>query len=390
MDKRITIVGAGYVGFSLAVLLSQKNDVKVFDIDENKVNLINKRKSFILEEDFDQMLLNKDLALEATLDQNKAYVNRDFIVIAVPTDYDSNTNFFDTSLVEKAVESILKINSGACIIIKSTVPVGFTLSLQNKFNTKNIFFSPEFLREGSAINDNLFPSRIIIGSECNKAREFAEVLLSISKNKNTNVMFTESSEAEAIKLFANTYLAMRVSFFNELDSYAISKKLNSESIIKGVCHDPRIGNHYNNPSFGYGGYCLPKDTKQLLANYIDIPQNLIEAIVRSNSTRKDFIANEILSKNPKLVGIYRINMKFQSDNFRTSSIKGIINRLRKKGIKLIIYEPLIKDQSFYKSEVINNLDIFLSRSDIIIANRVTNDLSDYMEKVYTRDIFNKN
>ena len=391
MNRKVTVVGAGYVGFSLSVLLSKMNSVTVLEIKNEVIKKINEKKSVLPENDVKLFIRNNKLDLKATSNKKDAYCEKDFIIIAVPTDYNVKNNFFDTTIVENTIKEILEFNSSTLIIIKSTVPVGFTESQCLKYKTNRIIFSPEFLREGESINDNIFPSRIIVGSYIPAAKEFSKLLIDISEKKNKiSVVFMNSTEAEAVKLFSNTYLAMRISFFNELDSYSISKDLNPEDIINGVCLDPRIGHHYNNPSFGYGGYCLPKDTKQLLANYTDVPQNLIEAIVKSNSTRKDFLSDQILLKNPKLVGIYRLNMKSDSDNFRSSSIQGIIKRIKSKGISLIIYEPLLNEEFFYSSEVVTDLKSFLDRSDIIVANRLTKELDEYKDKIYTRDIFNIN
>ncbi len=386
---KITIVGSGYVGMSLSVLLSQNNDVTILDVDKEKVEKINNKQSTVVDKEIELFFSEKSLSLIATSDKKIAYKEADFIIVATPTDYDSSKNFFDTSSVDKVVEDIQKHNSDAMIIIKSTIPVGHTKMLQEKFSTKQIIFSPEFLREGQALRDNLYPSRIIIGSDCEKASEFVDLLKKGAKKKDIEVLYIGSSEAEAVKLFSNTYLAMRVSFFNELDSYSLIRDLDTKSIIEGVCLDDRIGHGYNNPSFGYGGYCLPKDTKQLLANYEQIPQTLIKAIVSSNVTRKDFVADEILKKNPKVVGFYRLVMKEGSDNLRTSAIQGIMKRIKAKGIKVVIYEPLIHEKYFYNSDVLKSLKEFKKSSNLILSNRMTDELNDVSHKVFSRDLFGR-
>ena len=386
-SHKITIVGTGYVGMSLAVLLAQNNVVSALDIDEARVELINQRKSTVVDKMIEQYLEERDLSLTATLDQSEAYTDAEFIVVATPTNYDPETNFFDTSTVENVISDALALNETATIIIKSTVPVGFTASMKDKHNTKRIIFSPEFLREGQALHDNLYPSRIIMGSEHEHARHFANLLKRAAVKEKVEMLFMRSTEAEAVKLFANTYLAMRVSFFNELDSYALGEDLDTRSIIEGVSLDTRIGDHYNNPSFGYGGYCLPKDTKQLLANYDRVPQNLIQAIVTSNTTRKDFIAEQIIARQPQTVGIYRLAMKAGSDNFRSSAIQGIMKRIKAKGTNVIVYEPLLDEKWFFNSEVTHEFDDFKSRCDLIIANRMVFELGDVKDKVFTRDLF---
>jgi UDPglucose 6-dehydrogenase len=387
---KITIVGIGYVGMSSSILLAQKNEVIALDISQKRVDMINSGKSTIVDRDIERYLKKGNLNLKATCDPDKAYKFADFIVISTPTDYDPKTNHFDTSSIESVIEKATLLNKKATIIIKSTIPVGYTKSLREKYNKKDIIFSPEFLREGKALYDNLHPSRIIVGDKSDTANVFAELMKQSAIKKNINTLFMDSTEAEAIKLFSNTYLAMRVAFFNELDTYAYAHKLDARSIIEGVSLDPRIGDNYNNPSFGYGGYCLPKDTKQLLANYQDIPHTLIKAIVDSNVTRKDFIADSIIDNNVKTIGIYRLVMKSGSDNIRKSSIQGIMKRLKAKNINIIIYEPIIKDDEYYGSKILRNLTEFKTLSQIIITNRMTNDLIDVQEKVFTRDLTGEN